>query len=69
MAGGIGIMDSRLNFGISQDNPDADIRPLDFIGWDVVVPEPATYAAGGFLVLGLGALWPRRGRRKSTLAW
>lgn len=56
----IGMMDPTLNFGVSQSITDADIRALDLIGWDVVVPEPSTYAAGGFLALGLGTLWLRR---------
>ncbi len=56
----IGMMDPTLSLGISQNITDADIRALDLIGWDVVVPEPSTYAAGGFLALGLGGLWLRR---------
>lgn len=56
----IGMMDPTLSFGVAQNITDADIRALDLIGWDVVVPEASTYAAGGFLALGFGSLWLRR---------
>jgi hypothetical protein len=58
----IGMMDPTLAFGQIFPITDSDLRALDLIGYDIVVPEPATLS---LLVLGGAAILRRR---KSSFA-
>src|SRR5262249_21940725 len=55
------IMDPTLASGVIQHITPADIRALDVIGWDLSVPEPATFAFVG-LALAIGGFAAKRRR-------
>jgi len=55
----IGMMDPTLNNGEVWQITDSDIRALDLIGYDIVVPEPTT-----LILLATGALAVMRRRRR-----
>ncbi len=55
----IGMMDPTLNNGEMWQITDSDIRALDLIGYDIVVPEPTT-----LILMATGALVVARRRRR-----
>ncbi len=44
----IGIMDPSLNYGVIESISEADLRAMELIGYDTVVPEPAAFALIAF---------------------
>jgi hypothetical protein len=44
----IGLMDPSLPFGTTEEISAADLRAMELIGWDVVVPEPGALGVMGF---------------------
>jgi hypothetical protein len=56
----IGLMDPSLPFGVTEEISAADLRAMELIGYDVVVPEPGVF--GLVAVASLTALSRRRRR-------
>jgi len=56
----IGMMDPTLNYGQIFPLTDSDLRSLDLIGYEIIVPEPATVT---LLVVGGAMVLTRRRRR------